>query len=169
MSTPLTDTDLVEIERRFLPPQRHFDPDDPRHPLIVHTPDTIGGSPRLANSRMPVHSVMWYWNDGYQAEPQYGVVGAPPGLDAVLLAYPHLTPEQVHAAVAYAADHPDEIRWCQMRNDEVFDEHEDRERDEAIARLIAEVRRLRALVPSFRDDVTDNGDGTYTHTFTPSS
>jgi excisionase family DNA binding protein len=63
---------------------------------IVRTPGVLGGSPRIADRRISVHMIAdQYFN--------YGV-----SLDDLVTSF-DLTPAQVHAALAYAYDHRDEI------------------------------------------------------------
>lgn len=57
--------------------------------LIVSTPGYCGGRPRIADTRMPVHTIAAYWKSGYSAE------------DIVTRAFRTLDLGQVHAALAY--------------------------------------------------------------------
>jgi uncharacterized protein (DUF433 family) len=56
--------------------------------LIVSTPDTCGGRPRIAGTRMSVEAIAIYHNGGMSAE-------------QLVAEYPHLNLAQVHAALAY--------------------------------------------------------------------
>jgi uncharacterized protein (DUF433 family) len=57
--------------------------------LIVSTPGTVGGRPRIDGTRIAVDHVAVLWNQGYGAE------------DIVYTKYEHLTLGQVYAALAY--------------------------------------------------------------------
>jgi uncharacterized protein (DUF433 family) len=64
---------------------------------IVRTPETCGGKPRIAGSRIPVkHVVIWHERMG-QSPSQ------------IVSDYPHLTLADVYAAMAYYHDHREEI------------------------------------------------------------
>jgi uncharacterized protein (DUF433 family) len=64
---------------------------------IVRTPETCGGKPRIAGSRIPVkHVVIWHERMG-QSPAQ------------IVSDYPHLTLADVYAALAYYHDHREEI------------------------------------------------------------
>ena len=73
--------------------------------LIVRDPEILEGKPFLAGTRMGVHSVIGYWQT-------YGG-----DADRILREFPHLTREQVEAALAfYRGDEShrheiDEILW----------------------------------------------------------
>jgi uncharacterized protein (DUF433 family) len=57
--------------------------------LIVRTPGTVGGRPRIDGTRIAVEHIAVMWNHGYSAE------------DIVYTKYTHLTLHQVYAALAY--------------------------------------------------------------------
>lgn len=57
--------------------------------LIVRTPGTLGGRPRIEGTRIGVDHVAVLWSQGYSAE------------DIVYTKYDHLTLGQVYAALAY--------------------------------------------------------------------
>lgn len=64
---------------------------------IVRTPETCGGKPRIAGTRIKVqHIAVWYERQALSP-------------DEIVSAYPHLTLSDVHAALAYYYDHRDEI------------------------------------------------------------
>ncbi len=64
---------------------------------IVCTPETCGGQPRIAGSRIPVkHVVIWHER-----------IGQTPA--QIVSEYPHLTLADIHAALAYYHDHREEI------------------------------------------------------------
>jgi uncharacterized protein (DUF433 family) len=67
------------------------------HPHIVKSADTLGGEPRIEDSRIAVRHVR-------------GLAEA--GMTPVEIAEKYrLTPAQVHDALSYAYDHPDEIAY----------------------------------------------------------
>ncbi len=57
--------------------------------LIVSTPGTLGGRPRIAGHRIGVHNIAIFARMGYSAD------------DIVEIKYTHLTLAEVHAALAY--------------------------------------------------------------------
>src|SRR3954451_20015712 len=64
---------------------------------IVSTPDTCGGKPRIAGSRIQVkHIAVMHERQGMTPE-------------AIVSEYPHLTLSSVYAALAYYHDHREEI------------------------------------------------------------
>jgi uncharacterized protein (DUF433 family) len=64
---------------------------------IVSTPDTCGGKPRIAGSRIQVkHIVVMHERQGMTPE-------------QVVSEYPHLTLADIYAALAYYHDHREEI------------------------------------------------------------
>jgi uncharacterized protein (DUF433 family) len=64
---------------------------------IVATPDTCGGKPRIAGSRIRVKDVvMWHVRQGM----------TPP---EIVSKWPHLTLASIYAALAYYHDHREEI------------------------------------------------------------
>ena len=63
------------------------------HELIVRDPEVLEGKPFLAGSRMGVHAVIGYWQT-YSGD-----------MDRILREFPHLTREQIHAALAFYRDH----------------------------------------------------------------
>jgi uncharacterized protein (DUF433 family) len=64
---------------------------------IVATPDTCGGKPRIAGSRIRVKDVV-IWHD------RQGMTPA-----EIVSKWPHLTLSDIHAALAYYHDHREEI------------------------------------------------------------
>lgn len=68
-------------------------PTDVRH--IVRDNDVLGGKPHIEGHRIAVHHIAWWYSQGEPAE-------------AIAREY-HLTPAEVHAALAYYYDHKDEI------------------------------------------------------------
>ncbi len=64
---------------------------------IVRTPDTCGGKPRVAGSRIRVKDiVIWHFHQAMSP-------------DEIIANWPHLTLAAVHAALAYYYDCKDEI------------------------------------------------------------
>jgi uncharacterized protein (DUF433 family) len=64
---------------------------------IVSTPDTCGGKPRIAGSRIRVKDVA-IWHDHQRMTPS-----------EIVSNWPHLTLASVYAALAYYHDHREEI------------------------------------------------------------
>ena len=60
--------------------------------IIVATPGTVGGRPRIKGTRITVEFVLDLMSEGWSVE-------------RILEAYPHLTEAGVRAALAYARDH----------------------------------------------------------------
>ncbi len=71
---------------------------------IVKRPGTVGGKPTIAGTRIKVSEIVLNY------------LGAGNSIAEILRRYPHLTPAQLHSALAYFYDHPDEILQ------ELFDE-----------------------------------------------
>ena len=82
--------------RKFLDQQR-----------IVSSPDTCGGKPRIAGTRIRVQDV-YIWHELQRRS-----------ADEIVASFPHLTLADVHAALAYYFDHPTEIRQ-QIADDEMM-------------------------------------------------
>jgi uncharacterized protein (DUF433 family) len=64
---------------------------------IVSTPDTCGGKPRIAGSRIRVKDVV-IWHDRQGMNPA-----------EIVSKWAHLTLSDIHAALAYYHDHREEI------------------------------------------------------------
>jgi uncharacterized protein (DUF433 family) len=64
---------------------------------VVRTPETCGGKPRIAGSRIQVKHVV-IWHDRMGQSPSQ-----------IVSEYPHLTLADVYAALAYYHDHREEI------------------------------------------------------------
>jgi len=64
--------------------------------MIVHTPDILGGSPRIKGHRIAVHRVAGWWKLGLSIEEIGERLSA-------------LTPAEIHAALAYYHLHRPEI------------------------------------------------------------
>ncbi len=68
--------------------------------VIVSTPGYCGGRPRIADTRMPVHTIAVLWKQGNTAE------------DIIDHVFPDLSLMQVHAALTYYFANKEEIdRW----------------------------------------------------------
>ncbi len=61
------------------------------HPLIERNPNVMLGKPVIKGTRITVELIMRKLADGFT-------------IGDILEMYPHITPEQVQAAFAYAAD-----------------------------------------------------------------
>lgn len=89
---------------------------------IVATPDTCGGKPRIAGTRIRVQDVyVWYERQGQS-------------VDEILTNFPHLTMAGVYAALAYFWDHREAILQ-DMADDEAFVEAFKRQYPEKIVTL----------------------------------
>lgn len=64
--------------------------------LIIRTPETCGGRPRIAGTRMPVQSIALDYKAGMSPE-------------EIAAEFPHLTLAQIYAALAYYHANKDEI------------------------------------------------------------
>ena len=73
------------------------------HPHVVKSADTLGGEPRVVDSRIPVRQLF----NQFQA-------GAT--IAELVASYPPLTPAQVHDAISYAYDHPEEMAYHEERH-----------------------------------------------------
>jgi len=67
------------------------------YPHIIKTPGTCSGLPRIEGTRITVNLVV------------REVVRLRWTPEEVLIAHPHLTLAQIHAALAYYFDHPEEV------------------------------------------------------------
>jgi type III restriction enzyme len=66
------------------------------HPRIVCDPEIVGGSPRIRGTRVPVRAIACLWS-------------ATGDRDLIRRNYPHLTPEDVEAAIRFYEEHRAEI------------------------------------------------------------
>jgi uncharacterized protein (DUF433 family) len=66
------------------------------YPYIGSDPEIAGGKPIIVGTRTTVRSIAGYYQMGMSA-------------DEILTTLPHLTPAQVHSALAYYFDHQGEI------------------------------------------------------------
>ncbi len=77
---------------------------------IVSTPDTCGGKPRIAGSRIQVkHVVVMYERQGMTPE-------------QIVSEYPHLTLAGIDAAIAYYHDHREEVNADIQAEQEWYEE-----------------------------------------------
>jgi len=80
-----------------------------RHPLIVKRKDICGGRPTIAGTRIKVSQIVL----------EYEHLGWTP--DEIARAHPHLTLSQIHAALAYYYDHPEEINEEMKESEELVE------------------------------------------------
>jgi uncharacterized protein (DUF433 family) len=73
------------------------------HPHVVKSADTLGGEPRVEDTRMSVLQIF--------DMAEYGMSVA-----EIIADFPFLTPAQVHDAISYGYDHPDEIEFHRERH-----------------------------------------------------
>ena len=66
------------------------------YPYITSNPYIAGGRPVIAGTRINVHCIAGYYQLGMS-------------IDEILDSLHHLTPSQVHSALAYYFDHQDEV------------------------------------------------------------
>ncbi|HEY0455462.1 MAG TPA: DUF433 domain-containing protein [Verrucomicrobiae bacterium] len=78
---------------------------DRQYPHITRNPSILGGVPIIDNSRTPVRSIAGYYQLGMS-------------VDDILHSLPHLTPAQVHSALAYYFDHKAAIDRDMARNND---------------------------------------------------
>ena len=68
------------------------------HPHVVKSADTLGGEPRIEGTRISVLQLFDMAEHGMSAE-------------EIVADFPFLTLAQVHDALSYAYDHPDELAF----------------------------------------------------------
>ena len=73
------------------------------HPHVVKSVDTLGGEPRVIDTRMPVRQL-------YDMA-EYGMSAA-----EIVADFPYLSLAQVHDALSYAYDHPEEMAFHRERH-----------------------------------------------------
>ena len=66
------------------------------YPYIVSNPEIAGGRPVIEGTRITINCIAGYYQMGMNA-------------DEILDSLRHLTPSQVHSALAYYFDHQEEI------------------------------------------------------------
>lgn len=90
------------------------------YPHIVKEPGYCGGKAAIDDTRVRVANVVYLHKQGKTPE-------------QILEAYPDLSLAQVHAALTYYYDHPDEIEET-LKAEEGWDERHERRKAEALAR-----------------------------------
>jgi uncharacterized protein (DUF433 family) len=90
------------------------------YPHIVKEPGYCGGKAAIDNTRVRVANVVYLQQQGKTPE-------------QILEAYPDLSLAQVHAALTYYYDHPDEIEET-LKAEEGWDDRYERRKAEALAR-----------------------------------
>lgn len=73
------------------------------HPHVVKTAGILGGEPRVEDARISVLQI-------------FDMVTGGMTIDEIVAGYPSLTPAQIHDAVSYAYDHPDEMAYHRHRH-----------------------------------------------------
>ena len=73
------------------------------HPHVVRSADTLGGEPRVEDSRIPVRQLFELFEAGWSVA-------------RIVEDFDDLTPAQVHDAISYAYDHPDEMAHHRERH-----------------------------------------------------
>jgi uncharacterized protein (DUF433 family) len=68
----------------------------PVYPYIDSDPEIAGGTPIIAGTRITVRAIAGYYQMGLT-------------VDEILTTLSHLTPSQVHSALAYYFDHQEEV------------------------------------------------------------
>jgi uncharacterized protein (DUF433 family) len=89
---------------------------EPVYTHIQKQPGVCGGKSTIDNTRIRVNNVVWLHKNGYSPE-------------QILTEYSDLSLAQVHAALAYYYDHPDEIE-AELAADEGSDERYERAKAE---------------------------------------
>ncbi len=79
-------------------------------PAIVKTDDVLGGNPRIEGHRIGVYHVYQRYVDGEDTP------------EAIATSY-DISVAEVHAALAYAFSHPEEMRDIDARNQSLYEEH----------------------------------------------
>ena len=90
------------------------------YPHIVKEPGYCGGKAAIENSRVRVMNVVYLWKQGKTPE-------------QVRAEYPDLNFAQIHAALAYYYDHPEEID-ASLLAEEGWEERYERRKAEALAK-----------------------------------
>ena len=73
------------------------------HPHVIKSADTLGGEPRIDDTRMPVRQIFSLFEAGTSPK-------------EIVVEFPWLSLAQVHDALSYAYDHLDEIRFHEDRH-----------------------------------------------------
>lgn len=95
---------------------------------IEQTPGTCGGKPRIAGTRIRVQDIVILHEDQ----------GLTP--DEILQRFPHLSLGHVYTALAYYADHGEEIRKDIADDDEFFEQYKREHPEESFENFIARER-----------------------------
>ena len=82
-----------------------------QHPMITRTPGVQGGYPCIKGTRTPVSTIVQYFEEVY-----------PGDIDEILRAFPHLTREQVDAALRYHHERPELVDEDIARHEQAFKE-----------------------------------------------
>ncbi len=94
---------------------------------IVSTPDTCGGKPRIAGSRIRVKDVV-VWHDRQGMTPS-----------EIVSKWPHLTLASIYAALAYYHDHREEMN-AELAADEAWYEDQKSRSPSLLREKLEEVR-----------------------------
>ena len=86
------------------------------YPHVTKTPGVCGGKARIEGTRIRVNNVVFLHKQGASDQ-------------KIREAYPDLTPAQIHAALAYYYDNPDEIE-AELAPDENWEAEHEREKAE---------------------------------------
>ncbi|MGQ4557322.1 DUF433 domain-containing protein [Halobellus sp. GM3] len=81
-------------------------------PRIVETPDTLGGRPRIAGTRIGVEHIWWFSERGDGTA------------EIATRHFPHLSEAHVSVAVEWAEDHPDRMERIRQENRELQLQHD---------------------------------------------
>ncbi len=73
------------------------------HPHVVKSADTLGGEPRVEDTRIPVRMI-------------YNMAEADWPLAEIMDHFPDLSRAQIYDALSYAYDHPDEMAYHEERH-----------------------------------------------------
>jgi len=87
---------------------------------ITKIPGVCGGRPAIDDTRVRVVNIVFLHQEGYTPE-------------QMLEQYPDLNLAQVHAALAYYYDHPDEIN-AYIEEDKAWDERHERDKAEFLSK-----------------------------------
>lgn len=100
-----TAAELYHDQREPIEQSRQIEPpNDPRHPLIYQREGAAGYEPAIVGTGVRVRAIVEYSR-------QYGG-----NVDQIRESVPEVSPEQVHAALAYYADHTEEIEFFIAEN-----------------------------------------------------
>lgn len=74
------------------------------HPHVVRSVNTLDGEPRVDGTRIPVRQISSLFAAGWS-------------IAEIVDDFPPLTPAQIHDALSYAHDHPDEMAFHEERHE----------------------------------------------------